>query len=81
VTTYRGGAEHVGAGSVTLWTAQQCQWVQEVCDVEANAVEETEVAQEDQEEVVQAVQAAAQEEAAEVERREKKSQACWGGAG
>jgi hypothetical protein len=70
VTTYRGGAECVSAGSVIPWTARQCQWVQEVRDVEANAAEaaeeteETEVAQEAQEEVVQA---AVQEEAAETE--------------
>jgi hypothetical protein len=47
VTTYRGGAEGVGAGSMTPWTARQCQWVQEARDMEANAVQaaETEVAQ------------------------------------
>jgi hypothetical protein len=73
VTTYRGGAECVGAGSVILWTARQCQWVQEVRDVEVNAaevaeeMEKTEVAQEAQEQVVQVVQVAVQEEAAETE--------------
>jgi hypothetical protein len=46
--------------------------------MEANAAEETEVAQEAQEEVVQAVQAAAQEEAAEVERRGKKKSGTLG---
>jgi hypothetical protein len=40
VTTYRGGAEGVGAGSMTPWTAWQCQWVQEARDVVvAKAVE------------------------------------------
>jgi hypothetical protein len=74
-----GGAKGVSTSSMTLWMAQQCQWVQEACEMEANVVQAAEEMEVAQEEVVQA----AQEEAAEVEGKKKKKcvRTCWGQAG